>query len=383
MLVSRPAVPVLNRSLILGPDRRDTPVKRLVICCDGTWNTPDHKEGGGFAPTNVVRLARAVVPLTGGGTHQVVFYDPGVGTDNLVDKVTGGAVGIGLTRNVLDAYLFLVHNFAEGDEIYFFGFSRGAYTVRSTAGFIRKLGLTRKEHAERIPEGLDIYREREGGPDSPRARQFRDAYSLYPVQVKFIGVWDTVGALGIPGFLNFLGRKRFEFHDVALSSRVLYAYQALAIDEKRKFFEPTLWEQSPEAANQKMEQAWFPGVHMDVGGGYKDASLASEALLWMAAKAEETGLDLEMEHLLANGSPDALGKLHESRNFPYTVIPAYQRPIGRGVPPWRAVKGGKANESLHASAEARYAKDASYRPPNLVEYLQSHASVDRPDPASG
>ena len=122
-------------------------MRRLIVCCDGTWNTPDHVDRGVPAPTNVVKMARAVVPVGPDGTTQIVYYHAGVGTEDIFDKVTGGAFGIGLSGRVRDAYLFLVHNYHEGDELYFFGFSRGAYTARSTVGMVRKVGILNKEHA--------------------------------------------------------------------------------------------------------------------------------------------------------------------------------------------------------------------------------------------
>lgn len=349
-------------------------MRRLIVCADGTWNTPDRTDEGVPAPSNVVKMARGVLPQASDGTCQIVLYHRGLGTDNLIDKLTGGAFGIGLSRNVRDIYLFLVHNFSDGDEIYLFGFSRGAYTVRSTAGLIRKVGLVRKEHADKDLKAWQIYRERRGGPDSAEAKGFREAFSRYPVRIKFIGVWDTVGALGIPGLLNFIGRARFQFHDVALSRSVDNAFQALAIDEKRRFFKPTLWQQHPEASGQVLQQAWFPGVHMDVGGGYGDQTLADIALVWLTEKARATGL--QMDDTIPPQAPQGTydGRLHESRTFPYTVIPAYWRLIGAGVPGERSVyEGGPSREVLAEATRLRYNNDPSYRPRNLVEYIEGGA----------
>lgn len=349
-------------------------MRRLVVCSDGSWNTPERKAGGVFAPSNVVKMARAILPEAPDGISQAIFYDEGVGTGNLIDRFTGGAFGIGLSKNVRDAYLFLVHNYAPGDEIFFFGFSRGAFTVRSTAGLIRKVGLVEKGDADRAPEAWQIYRKREGGADSPDAIKFRES-SRWPLPIKFIGVWDTVGALGIPGFFNFIGRRRFRFHDAALSRSVDCAYQALAIDEKRRAFKPVLWEQHPETADQKMEQSWFPGVHSDVGGGYANSKLADDALLWMVEKAGEAGLAFATTYLEEEKETAALLRVphHESRKFPFTLIPAFYRPMGQGVPPKQSVyENGMSHETLAPSARLRYAEDPSYRPRNLVEYMNSH-----------
>jgi uncharacterized protein (DUF2235 family) len=356
-------------------------VKRLVICCDGTWNSPENTT---VAPSNVLRLARTVRPTASDGAHQIVYYDPGVGSGNLIDKLTGGAFGSGLSLNVREAYAFIVMNYEPGDSLYFFGFSRGAYTVRSTAGFVRKVGILQKRHAERIAEGWRIYRIREGDADTEAAQDFRNAYS-HPspadIDMRCIGVWDTVGALGIPGPLGFLTKKGNGFHDVALSSRVKFAFHAVAVDEKRRFFRPTLWEQSPKARGQVLEQAWFPGVHADIGGGYPEKALADNTLAWMLSRARLAGLEVDQTVVDETSSPDAHGALHESRSGPYRLIPALHRPIGRAVPPREALYDppGETRQRLDEATERRFTQDGSYRPPELVRYLHETATA-RPGP---
>ena len=346
-------------------------MKRLVICCDGTWNSPENTK---LAASNVLRLARAVPPTAGDGTVQIVYYDPGVGSGNLVDKLTGGAFGSGLSLNVREAYAFLVHNYEPGDALYFFGFSRGAYTVRSTAGFVRKVGILQRRNGDRIADGWRIYRIRAGTADSPEAQRFRDQYS-HPepeqIDMRCVGVWDTVGALGIPGPFSFLTKKGNGFHDVALSSRVKFGFHAIAVDEKRRFFRPTLWEQSPAATGQVLEQAWFPGVHADVGGGYNEKALSDNTLAWMASRARLAGLDLDQTYLDSVCQPDHRGPLHESRNGPYRLIPAHHRPIARPIPPDEALYDppGPTQQHLDDATERRYKEDVSYRPPGLVEYV--------------
>ena len=335
--------------------------RRLIVCSDGTWNDPDQKFQGVTAPTNVVHMARSILPQASDGTPQIIFYDAGVGTDNLLDKFSGGALGIGLSKNVRDAYRFLIQNYAEGDDIYLFGFSRGAYTVRSAAGLIRKCGLLCKKNADRIPEAYKIYRKRDKEADTAAASRLRKRYSRPPVRIKFIGVWDTVGALGIPSNLfHFLGRRRYDFHDVSLSRSVDYAYQAVAIDERRTFYRPALWEKNPEAKGQVLEQAWFAGVRMDAGGGYNHSGLSDAAFVWIKQKAEATGLAFD-EQYVQSLSPDPLGRLGNSRTFPFNLIRPYSRPIGEGV---------RSQESVHPGALERHQKDSTYRPKNLVSYLR-------------
>ena len=346
-------------------------MKRLVICCDGTWNSPENTK---LAPSNVVRLARALLPTASDGTTQVVYYDAGVGTGNILDKLTGGAFGVGLSQNVREAYRFIVLNYEPGDALYFFGFSRGAYTVRSAAGFVRKCGILQKRHEDQLNEGWRIYRIKEGDADIEDAENFRKAYS-HPnpddIDMRCIGVWDTVGALGIPGPLGFLTKKGAGFHDVALSSRVRFAFHAIAVDEKRRFFRPTLWEQSPKARGQVLEQAWFPGVHADVGGGYDEKGLADNTLAWMVSRARLAGLEFDQAYLDAVCTPDHCGALHESRSGPYRLIPALHRPIGRPPPPRETLYDppGATQQRLDEATEDRYKDDAAYRPPELVKYL--------------
>ena len=223
--------------------------KRLIICSDGTWNNPEKKD-----VTNVVRTALAVLPVDQKGIQQVVFYDWGIGSEGRGDKIPGGMLGKGLDKNIQDAYRFLVHNYVAGDEIYLFGFSRGAYTARSTAGLIRNAGILKKEHADLIPRAYRMYRSK-AKPDVSRAIEFRKQFSqAQEVHIKFIGVWDTVGALGIPlRIMQDINERKYAFHDTSLSKIINHACHALAIDEKRRDFKPTLWNNQPKG-NQIIEK---------------------------------------------------------------------------------------------------------------------------------
>ena len=269
-------------------------MKRIVVCCDGTWNIPDQ-----VSPTNVVKVALALADRDSSGVPQRVFYNAGLGTSR-GERLRGGAFGFGLSKHVRECYRFLVENYEPGDELYFFGFSRGAFTARSTAGLVRNSGILRREHASRLGDAYAIYRGRDptSHPRGTRATLFRRSFSHEP-RVHFIGVWDTVGALGIPvlgpGWANVLNR-RWEFHDTDLSTMVDLAYQALAIDETRGPFVPSLWNRQDEARNQVLEQVWFAGVHSDVGGGYDDCALAEIPLLWLVDRAASAGLEFRQGH---------------------------------------------------------------------------------------
>ena len=247
-------------------------MKRIVIACDGTWNRLD-----AAYPTNVAKLAQAVLPEGADGVAQIVCHLDGVGTGRgtgwlarAADRLLGGLFGEGLMANIAAAYRFLVFAYAPGDEIQLFGFSRGAYTARSLAGLIRNCGILERRHAAAIPEALALYRARSAGsrPDAPAALAFRARYAGHVVtspaeaawrreadvgradtpllRLAYVGVWDTVGALGIPAHLWLAARlnRGLAFHDTALWRGVAAARHAVAIDERRRSFPPTLWEQS-------------------------------------------------------------------------------------------------------------------------------------------
>ena len=282
-------------------------MKKLIVCCDGTWNWPEQKGG----PTNVVKMVRAIEPADTQGRPQIVYYDPGVGTGNGLDRLIGGAFGIGLSQNVRDAYQFLVNNYEPGDAIFLFGFSRGAFTVRSLGGLIGTVGLLHKGDMDKFRDAYEVYRtykptEQEKQREDRTARknavtarlqQFEEYVERrrWP-EIEMIGVWDTVGSLGVPfSFLRWVGRRHYYFHDTNLGPIVRNAYHALAIDDRRKAFAPTVWTNKEFAPHQRVEQVWFPGAHSNVGGGYPDRGLADVAFLWMVAKAARTEHGLKFD----------------------------------------------------------------------------------------
>lgn len=349
-------------------------MKRIIICEDGTWNVPDRKDGDVVVPSNVTKLASAIAQEDANGVKQCVCYHPGVGTGKW-DRIRGGAFARGLSDHVKEAYLSIVDEYEPGDEIFLFGFSRGAFTARSTAGLIRNAGVLTQVNRNKIKDAYDLYRSHksERHPRNNEARLFRKRYSYEP-RIKFIGVWDTVGAYGIPEIPWFPIRaerinKRWAFHDTDLSSFVDNAFQALAIDEQRDQFKPTLWTQQDGAPeHQVLEQVWFAGVHSNVGGGYQDTGLSDITFLWMKEKAEACGLAFDADYLgrEVNLQPDPLGVIRDSRvglyKLPFLAGP-YKRPMG---------KGGKSNESVHPSVLQRRTAnlDPVYSPLNLEEYCE-------------
>ena len=346
-------------------------MKRIVVCCDGTWNSPDETDHGVPIQTNVVRVAQAVRPIAADGVEQRMYYDPGVGTRGpFLKRAFDGATGSGLSENVKQAYQYLMYAWEPGDQLYFFGFSRGAFTVRSLSGFIRNCGILRREHAHKVEDGYTLYRSRAPGahPKAQESELYRRSYAVTDeVPIHFIGVWDTVGALGNPLMLNGYLTQRQAFHDTKLSSKVANAFQALAIDEKRKHFQAALWNQQAHAIGQVLEQMWFIGVHSNVGGGYASTGLSDIALQWMVEKARGCALDLTDIKV----RPDALQNPEESRTGPYRLIPAFWRPIDVFNP------DGPTHEKLHPSVLERYRADPVYRPGNLEDYF-SRNPLSRP-----
>jgi uncharacterized protein (DUF2235 family) len=342
-------------------------MKRLVVCADGTWNDRDQvdKTTNKRRPTNVTKAARAVLPRAANGVDQVVFYHDGIGTSGGMDKYTGGAFGRGIEDNVRNLYRFIVYNYESGDELFFFGFSRGAFTVRTLAGFMNNIGLIQKDDDYYIPEIYACY-ESSHEPGSPQwTRAFHNVQGTRPCPpIKFIGVWDTVGALGAPGVLGQIFNKgKYQYHDLDLNPHIENAYHALAIDERRKPFIPNLWKRT-NGWNGRLEQAWFPGVHSNVGGSYTPDGLANEALHWIVEKAEALGLEFDKE-FLAHYRPCFNSVLHDSMTIRYRVMGAHVRPIGDHL-----VDG----EVVHQSAVDRLNLPVcAYAPSNLKACLANGA----------
>ena len=264
--------------------------RNLVVCCDGTWNVPTHRSNGVLTPTNVLLLHNVAEK----SDTQLKYYHPGVGTEGGIwDKVTGGITGKGLERNIMSAYKWLGMNYEDGDKIFLFGFSRGAYTVRSLAGMITKCGLL---DLKMIKDQDEIWKRIENVYRRYRSKTYKCVNIISEIRIHFIGVWDTVGALGIPEELPFLRKllckpAKYSFHDLKLSDNINNARHAVALDETRVSYIPTLW--NTKRSNRRVKQVWFPGVHSDVGGGYLEKGLSDGALEWMINEAVEQGLQIK------------------------------------------------------------------------------------------
>lgn len=350
-------------------------MKRLVICCDGTWQ---RLYSG--ALTNVALTARALAPRDRAGNPQIVYYSPGVGAALNRSSLWNGMTGADLDQHLLGAYLFLNLNYEAGDQIYLFGFSRGAYTVRTLAGLLRKCGILRREHTDKADDALSLYRHRRIAKDSPEAERFRAAHAIaWPrlsapltappvdLRIRYLGIWDTVGSLGIPHVLPFpVGlNRRYRFHDTDLSRSVEFARHAVAIDERRAAFAPTLWTNVDSfnwpGRTPRVLQSWFPGDHGGVGGG-PARGLSNCALMWVIEGAEQAGLGFAREPgsvlsaCLADIDPIA-APLKSGKGFSLLNLTGAR---------WR--RGPDDFDDVHETARLRWAANARYRPRLLKRF---------------
>ena len=320
--------------------------KSIIFCADGTWDEPGKN-------TNVYKIYKALQTCA----NQVAYYDDGVGSGGeLIQKLVGGAFGAGLFQKIKDGYTKLAHVYETGDQIYLFGFSRGAYTARSLAGMIAVCGLpTQNFTDEDVETAFNAYRLKDQRSELLAA--LNEQCNLFDAKITMIGVWDTVGALGIPAIFGGVSPLLYGFLDTSLHTDVLNAYHALAIDERRAEFPPTLW--SAPSGNQTIEQVWFTGVHCDVGGSYpadsNGSALSDLTLAWMMTKAAALGLafapDALQNYALPMDPKLALDTRHESWN------------VGWAFPKSRSIAAGSL---LSDSVYARCDHDNTYRPGNLT-----------------
>ncbi|MGA9369151.1 MAG: DUF2235 domain-containing protein [Steroidobacteraceae bacterium] len=356
-------------------------VKRLALFLDGTWNTLDDD-------TNVWRLKS----LCTKSPEQFVYYSAGVGTQR-GEQLSGGMFGIGINEEVTAAYEWLAEHYETDAQVFIFGFSRGAFTARSLAGFISKCGLLKPGSPVSLKQLYQRYRN--GTAKSVRAlgRVTRDGLSQEdawikeysrPIPIWFQGVWDTVGTLGVPlPCVPKVSRADFAFLETDLRINDTHAYHALAIDEHRVAFAPTLWVKNALKSGdtfaprpiEQVEQRWFVGAHSNVGGGYENDLLAQIPLRWLMRKAIAHGLLFNDEVVIdgdENKCPirDSLAEMAHGIYEVLTFGKHFFRPIGA-----EPVDAGDAvtttiNETIDGTVFDRWRYDTSYRPQNLMEWAQ-------------
>jgi uncharacterized protein (DUF2235 family) len=329
--------------------------KDIILCADGTWNTP-HGTTVCANDTNVRKLYMALV----NDDSQMKYYDSGVGTGGTpLDHLAGGAMGEGLFQKVQDCYAFLSSVYDPGDRIFLFGFSRGAYTARSVGGMIAGFGVPSINlDNETVSKIFEAYREPDADRKSKLKAGLTSTYGLQDVTIEVVGIWDTVGSLGIPGiFFNVLNQKKYGFLDTSIHPCIKHGYHAVCIDERRGQFKPTLWtneDGSPLANNAQVEQVWFPGVHCDVGGSYSESQLSDITLSWMLQKAKKHGLILSPEAEATNLNPppaNVRGQAHDE----WKIVPW-------GLPEHREVP---AVATMSNTVQDRLDSESDYAPANV------------------
>ena len=347
--------------------------KNVIVCTDGTWNHPAATDlaSQDFTPsdTNVYKLfallageaqTRSPTTRVKQVAGQVAFYDDGVGADGIWGvRMAEGATGAGLELKLRDGYRFISEQYEAGDRLYLFGFSRGAFTARSLGGMLTRCGVPARTSQNDIfaSHAFDVYRRN----DPAVTAQYRKDYQCRDVAIEVIGVWDTVGALGIPlGLFNPLDHLLFKFYDTALHPNVRFGYHALAIDERRESFGPTLWD-----LREGIEQVWFAGVHADIGGGYNETGLSDLALAWMLKKVQPHGILFGDRAFRKNGVPIMSGDplmvpMHDSYKPPFVTA----RPAVRTIP---------LPAAIHVSVQQRWDQvQLSYHPGNLPAEPRSY-----------
>jgi uncharacterized protein (DUF2235 family) len=382
-------------------------INRLVLFLDGTWND----DSGSRPSTHIValrNLVQPVVPRTKANgqedtsapplINQRVYYDTGVGT-GWSDRLIGGLTGEGLEANVRQAYKFISQFYRDASaeishtEIAVFGFSRGAFTARSLVGYIAASGLLRREHCtvENEAKAWAYYRQKPKDR-SPGERATFDPLVHADVRVSCLGVFDTVGALGIPSvFMHYINKAQHGFHDTEVSSIMDVGLHALAIDENRAPFVAALWQLPKHRNFKRVEQVWFPGAHADVGGSYEDNALSLNSLRWMLDRT--TALEKVMWSPDADDirAPADQPAQHDPRTWFYKLATPWPllRVINQTIPDGAAEKyvinefkpyESPIGEMIHWSALDRLGRDVAvnsgdstrkmrYEPLNLVWML--------------
>ena len=334
-------------------------MKRIIICSDGTWNRPERLGHNEDFPTNVLKFARGISSKDKNDIKQIVFYDWGIGSYH--NTTTGGAFGAGLEKNVMDAYRFLVHNYDIGDEIYTFGFSRGAYTVRSLCGMINNSGILKSSNGSLVEKAFDLYKDKNIKPNSNFMISWRKENSIENIsKIKFVGVWDTVGALGLPFSVFGLIEDKHLFYDNKIGSNIETARHALSLDEERKDFEATIWKHKKGV---DLKQVWFSGVHADIGGSYAPTSgslLSDIPMMWMKKEAEKIGLFFE--NFINVDDLNPIAKQHNEYKRMFKVLGKKIRTIP---------KKDKIPTSVHISVKERY-ENSEYKSQPIENYIKEN-----------
>jgi len=375
--------------------------KNIILCCDGTGNEIEENL------SNVFKLYRVLEQ----NDRQLVYYDPGIGTlgrtsawsrfKQNVRSVFGLTTGLGLDDNVTDAYRFLCQHYEPGDQVFLFGFSRGAYTVRVLAGFLRLVGLLRPEQDNLADYAFTAYKQAAEKDSFTIAWRFQRVVGATEIPIRFIGVWDTVSSVIVPRPDRLYIPSLQTLPYTATNENVTVFRHALAIDERRTMFRANLWTQpqlfrpnrfDPEGGTaQDIKQVWFAGVHADIGGGYPEgeSAIAKFPLDWMIREAKAHGLLVKttmVNHLVLGKprkgasrnyvAPDPAGQAHNSLSWGWKMLEWIPKPVkwrswlkrrsllGWYIP-WAEPRHIPEGASIHHSVQDRMQLAPDYQPVNL------------------
>lgn len=366
------------------------PYKRIAMFLDGTWNTINDN-------TNVWRLRALTAPVDTDGVRQLIYYDQGLGTE-VGSKARGGMFGVGIDNKILQAYRWLIENFNNGDKIYIFGFSRGAYTARSLSGMISRCGILQPGGPLSIKQLYDRYKKALNVPsleslkanppsDPTLEEEWLIKYSRFTT-IQFLGVYDTVGSLGFPSSYSRF-KLQHGFLNTHLRAPNISAFHALAIDEHRKDFSPTLWTRTtpndpsapaprPPRTLAETEQRWFAGAHGNIGGGYSDDILAQRPFAWMASKATGQGLVFkdDVKPFVTSRISPVIDSYTDFLSGWYRLIadPFYREIDAAPINKSDGIET-TINETIDNSVFERWRNDRNYRPVNLAKWAAKH-SID-------
>jgi uncharacterized protein (DUF2235 family) len=354
-------------------------MKNIVVCCDGTANQYAADK------TNVVKL----FSLLSRDEEQLSFYHPGLGTmeppgaltdlGRRIRRTLGMAVGWGLERDLIDAYTYIMNTYQPGDRVFLFGFSRGAYTVRAVAALIHMYGLFPPGNEPLIPYAIrQITAFNAEGEDAADkfglAAGFKETFSSIDCPIHFMGIWDTVSSVG--WIANALSIPY-----AAQLPNVLHIRHAVAIDERRAFFRTNLLNRPGLADDQRgIEEVWFPGVHADVGGGYKESEsgLSKLALEWMLYESEQLGLRFDHSKarllLAAHERVCENGTIHESLRgwwWLAEAAPKRRRRTGSWMPNWASRRIIPEGANVHRAALPR----SGYQ----IKLPMNYTVIERPE----
>lgn len=370
--------------MVTGPRAEAFLPRNIVLCCDGTKNE------FGVANTNVIKLYSV---LDHADPQQTSYYHPGLGSmgspyaltafERVWTKAFGLAFGYGLSEHLADLYAVLMSRYQPDDQLYVFGFSRGAYTARALCAMLHVFGLIRCQDTVLVPYSIRLMKAYSRGQNARVAERFRETFSSLPVNPRFVGVWDTVSSVGAV-------YTPLKLPYTAFNPDIVTGRHAVSIDERRAFFRQNLWSVAP---HQDIQQVWFPGVHCDVGGGYAEpeSGLSKIALEWMICEAAKAGLRVvpsQVDLILGRSpyspyaKPDPTAKLHDSLGplwWPAEIIPrfpynhasgkrSFEIPLGRR----RFIPQGSW---VHESVYQRWDSHIGYHPRNLYPEHEKYRLV--------